>query len=540
VRKKIWTFVAIGGLPAIGAATGGGGFAQARLPRTFVEGEVVAAPELGSLILEVWAYDGETPCVDGMLPEDTDEENFTLSYNFVMLAGGEPFAFRVDMYGLPFIVDVVESSEESLHYFPPIEGDDSQVGCFDEYSNQYTPDHLDIGTLAIDAPNDGIEDLVDAYAELHDITLLEAQLRIEQEETVGENLYSIADEIENGEVDLWVDDSTGDLVLHARTGDIGILDVLDDAASEAGMDLIIEGATPVAAEATAFVNSLYDELYEAIPELAGFYVDVETVELALDLVDDSQNSSQGSPSGGQRSPTVEERAILAAEALTALPTRVDSVSNWVGNDTAVYGGVVTAGTGYSKYCTAGFTATYKSGSTTYQGFLTAAHCTKTTHYYYNIGGTGVKSKATFRAQTYNQNADIAFYSIVSSDRINSLFFGTSATNIKYHQGRAVALVGNTVFKRGRVTGHQAGIVKSISFNPGNSCGPVGKFVKCNPNFVKTTAKRDGGDSGGPVWMGTGSSVGIHTGGGVVGTAYWAYYSKIQYVPTGVTVKIGFP
>lgn len=487
---------------------------------------------MGDLTVRVWDYSGVDPCVDGVLPDDVIETDLMEYVDWVLPPGGGSGPIRLSLDG-PFIVTVEDEFDEVFQYWPPIEGNDWEVGCFDD-SQSYAPDHIDIGTLTIEAPGDGLAEFVAAYADLNGVTLQEAQVRVEQERIIGEYLASIEEEIEGGLLDVWLDDSLGDLVLHARSGDADVLLVLAEATSEADIELSIDATTPLAAEATANLALLQDALLEAVPEIAGYYVDDVTLELVLDLVDESQ-SSPISPSSGQGS-SLEERAILAAEELTNLPTRVDSITDWAGDAAAVYGGSALTG------CTMGFTATYKSGSTTYHGFVTTAHCNRPLSYYYKPAVSGTPKTATYRTQKYDKYADIAFFSVASGDTVTNKFFGKSSTTPTVQGGPMCAAPGASVCRRGKMTGYDCSKIQSGTYAPtwnGNKACGSGAGVACATTFYKTTQKALKGDSGAPVFMGANSPVGLHKGGSpgwIFGIGQFSAFSKITYMPPNTTLK----
>ena len=188
-----------------------------------------------------------------------------------------------------------------------------------------TSDDEDSGGDVDDQTTDPVaeEELIKAYAEVQGVTLEEARVCSKREVVFGDYLNSISVEIDDGQADLWIDSCTQGQAVHVRTSNSTVLSTLKEATSQAGIELVIEGSVPIAANGTKHVMTLQDELMKAIPELAGLYVDDETGELVLDLFDKSLADGPGDS-------TLKDRAIKAAEKITGLSTRVDSINEWAG------------------------------------------------------------------------------------------------------------------------------------------------------------------------------------------------------------------
>jgi hypothetical protein len=359
------------------------------------------------------------------------------------------------------------------------------------------------------------QELVAAYASTKGISRAAAVGGIAQEELINDVLGQLAEEYGESTYDVWLDDKSGDLVLHARTVDPLVLAVLSEIAVSAEVPLAVDADTAVVASRTEVASNFAEELGAVTPELAGFYVDPVDGALVLDIASTDTALVSGS--------------VSLAASITGLGTRANMVGP-AGDHATVNGGSTMVG------CTMGFTATYNNGSTTYQGFLTAAHCGTSERYYYNTAGTGTLKSAIYRTRTWNAYGDIAFHSVASSDWPAASYFGSSALSPTIQGGVTTAAAGTTVCRRGKEIGLDCGKVSSTSYTPTWS-GACNGYT-CKPVFVRTPQKGIDGDSGGPVWSGTSRPVGIHKGGseGVLGIGQYSVYSKLSYRPGGVTLK----
>lgn len=184
---------------------------------------------------------------------------------------------------------------------------------------------------------------------------------------------------------------------------------------------------------------------------------------------------------------------------------------------------IRGGAAMSK-CTAGLPAKYGS----YKGFISAAHCDDVTRLFGSTKNSGVSTRATMRKQIHNANADIAFYSVSSSNTLTRTRYASSATSPVRVGAPASVGPGTVVCHRGMTTGYQCGRVTSIAYKPTYSGACPGGT--CNSVFVRVSAKQEGGDSGGP-WAAGSRPIGIHKG----GSSTFSIYSKLHRVPSGVQI-----
>jgi|GEM_PF-5713316 len=371
-----------------------------------------------------------------------------------------------------------------------------------------------------------------AYANSAYISVETAERRIHQEEVLITALTEIGITADAFNYDIWIDELDGELALFVRSDRKQTLDVLFPATERAGMRIVVDPQQAFLVSRTEQAHAKVAEMIERIPGLMGFYIDVALGKLVLDVYEASHGL--GVTSGSEAA----EVALLAEE-ITGLPSIVVTLPAPAHDTAAVNGGVTLSViiNGQKTPCTAGFTATYSTGGSAYQGFLSAAHCGKSVSYYYGTSASGTLTAATYRTGTQNANADIAFFSVASGDSVVNKFFGESTTSTTTHGPPACAILGATACGRGAKSGYSCGKVDSLTYTPTwpQACGSVA----CKPVFAKTNRPTKGGDSGGPVWVSTNRPVGIHKGGsegGLFGIGSYSVYSKLDYLPAGVSIK----
>lgn len=367
---------------------------------------------------------------------------------------------------------------------------------------------------AADSPNGDTYSsaMLSAYAESVGIPVGDAADRIKQEDAISDSVDNVTSDYGSAAFDSWLDNGAQGIVLHIRTLNDNIAQVLTANARRAGVRVEWDESPALVVRRTAEVAARLGPVDQTASGLMGYYIEVADGSLVLDV------ESQG------------EAAELLLKAASDYTPRVNEVGK-AGDSANVNGGSTMTN------CTMGFMATYTSGSTTYQGFITAAHCGKSVQYYYNTAGTGTLKSATYRTQNYGANADIAFHSVASGDLAGYGFYGSSSSSPTIQGDPSTVAVGSTVCRRGKAIGYDCGPVESITYTPtwDNAC----PNTTCNPVFVRTTQTTHGGDSGGPVWKGSAAPVGIHKGGsagGIGGIGQYSVYSKIGYRPSGVAIK----
>jgi len=133
------SFLAFGGA----AASGESGF-------YLMLGEIQADPALGGLTAYFLSpADGQEEfCADGVWVGSTDEEDLEFWQMEYFPAGGG--YMDQHLYSNSQWVVSVEDSFDGVHFFPPIDGDPEEIGCFDYGALGLVG--LDIGLLVIEAP----------------------------------------------------------------------------------------------------------------------------------------------------------------------------------------------------------------------------------------------------------------------------------------------------------------------------------------------------------------------------------------------------
>jgi len=361
------------------------------------------------------------------------------------------------------------------------------------------------------------EVFVAAYAAGAGISLAAARQQIPQEDAMNNATAAAGIAPDSDSVDVWIERRVDGLVLHVRTDRVVEAEAITNAAQRAGVPLVIDRSPALVMKRTAQVSQFSSQLVEAIPGLQEYYIDVATGQLMLDVYDEGNK-------------TAVMAASQSATRITGLPSVATQIDSPVRQQSTVNGGVALT------ECTAGFTGTYTSGSTTYQGFFTAAHCDQLgMTYYYGAYQTGTHTTATFKTGTESANADIAFYAVASGDTVSNQFYGQSTTVPTTQGSIVVPNVGSNICHQGYATGYACGTLASLTVALPNvwSCGGH----VCNQVYGKVGYISKKGDSGGPVWYGTNGLIGIHSSGDTSDfTTYTGFFSQLKYRPAGTNLK----
>ena len=368
--------------------------------------------------------------------------------------------------------------------------------------------------------------MVMAYADNAGISTSAAEARMGQEQRLTVGMAEARIEPIDENVDSWVEINGGSLVLHVRTLDTKKLATISSISRSANMAMVVESGAPFVASRTEQVSRRANELQVQIPGLMGFAVDVKTGELVLDIY-----AEQISDNTKSASRAVDAGAV--SEKITGLASRVETSASPARDTIMVNGGVALLTSG-KVACTSGFVGTFTSGSSSYQGFLTAAHCGEGLSYYYGTTATGASNTATYKTKVYNSTADIAFHALASGDTKGTQFYGPSPSSPIDQWSYGTAAIGTNVCRRGQTSGYYCGTIDSVTYTPTWAGACLGST--CSATFVKYWTGVKEGDSGGPVWSGTNMPVGIVKGGTDTGAAgAYTVYSKLSNKPSGVTV-----
>jgi hypothetical protein len=222
------------------------------------------------------------------------------------------------------------------------------------------------------------------------------------------------------------------------------------------------------------------------------------------------------------------------EALTGVPVRI-RVAEGEGADLGLEGGARVFGPspdgGGRQYCTAGFAVT--DGSRT--GLVTAAHCPDTLTYRDPEGGGDLPLE--FLGQWGWSTQDVQLHLAAPTAEPRPLLYSTTdkslARPVVGARPRASTRVGDWVCRRGETSGYGCSEVELTDFAPpGDLCGGP-----CAPTWVMVKGACRGGDSGGPVFLGT-TALGLIKGGGSHSASgkcdYW-FYMSTDYLPEGWSV-----
>lgn len=222
------------------------------------------------------------------------------------------------------------------------------------------------------------------------------------------------------------------------------------------------------------------------------------------------------------------------EALTGVPVRIRAVDGEAANSAAaaadIEGGArvegVEASSGRRLFCTTGFTVTDGARA----GIVTAAHCPDELTYYDPDGGGQVA--LSFVGGWGAQYQDVQVH--VSERPHRPVFYADSAKrslrSLTGARPRASIRGGDTVCHRGETTGYSCAEVELVDYAPpGDLCGGP-----CDPVWVTVAGPHcRGGDSGGPVFLGT-TAFGLLKGSSYRGTGAcnFYYFMSTDYLPDG--------
>ena len=216
------------------------------------------------------------------------------------------------------------------------------------------------------------------------------------------------------------------------------------------------------------------------------------------------------------------------EALTGVPVRIATTGR-PGLDLSgeVVGGSRLIGpdptSGRRFYCTTGFVVT--NGAET--GIVTAAHCPDTLEH---IAKDGTRTPLPFVGQWGWGFHDVQVNA--SPEAVRPLFFSDAARivlrPVEGQRSRAGTRVGDIVCHRGEHSGYSCAEVEMVDFAPsGDLCGGP-----CLPTWVAVAGPGcKGGDSGGPVFVGT-TALGLLKGASyrADGPCVFYYYMSLDFLP----------
>lgn len=297
------------------------------------------------------------------------------------------------------------------------------------------------------------------------------------------------------------------------TGDEPVADETVSAGGRAIPVVFRTGAAATRAQVMEALRTHQSAIRAALPRQQGMGFDPRTGSLAL-LVRKADADRYGA-----------DRIRVEAEALTGVPVLV-RVLGEEDSDLSFGGGSRVVGIdpadGRRKACTTGFVVTNAAQT----GILTAAHCPDALTY---IDPEGGETPLSFVGAWGARYQDVQIHG--SEQAQKPLFYAdTSKKAVRTLTGwrnRTSTRVGDAVCHRGETSGYSCSQVEFTDYAPpGDLCaGP------CEPVWVAVTGPTcRGGDSGGPVFVGT-TAFGITKGANYArGRCRLYYYMSTDYLP----------
>lgn len=221
-----------------------------------------------------------------------------------------------------------------------------------------------------------------------------------------------------------------------------------------------------------------------------------------------------------------EEAAARIQRVTGVPVRFRMLDASFASDSGVEGGGRVEGEsgddGKRYFCTTGFVVS--DGAR--RGILTAAHCPDRLDYH---GDGGARVPLEFVGHWGGQYQDVQVN--VGPGIGDPLFRVEGASRPQLgRRAHAQSRAGDTVCHRGEASGYSCSEIELTSYAPpGELCAGL-----CYPTWVTVTGPTcKGGDSGGPVFLGT-TVMGILKGGNYTeqGRCNFYYYMSADYMPPG--------
>lgn len=175
-------------------------------------------------------------------------------------------------------------------------------------------------------------------------------------------------------------------------------------------------------------------------------------------------------------------------------------------------------------CTSGFV--YSDGGP--NQLVLARHCLAQSYWFFNGDGP---FGTTYTGQVYNANADLQWRRPTSHAARGTFYANDISGSGRAQLGQSHGSVGDTVCRRGKMSGYDCGHLTSTAYKPtySGAC-PTGP---CNSTFALVgDLGTIGGDSGGPWFFGN-YAYGIQKG----GNSSVAIYSKLGYLPKGLDIVV---
>ena len=270
------------------------------------------------------------------------------------------------------------------------------------------------------------------------------------------------------------------------------------------------------AELVAAMSEHRAAIRAALPRFAGMGIDARTGELVVAV----------------RTAAVDSSDAERIAQLTGVPVRLRAVDG-PDTDSGVEGGGRVEGvepvSGRRQFCTTGFVVT--DGART--GVVTAAHCPDSLTYYDPQGGGEVPLRFVGGWGAQFQDVQVHVAEVPQRPVFHADTAKRSLRPLTGARARAGIRSGDTVCHRGESTGYSCAEVELTHYAPpGDLCGGP-----CDPVWVTVAGPScRGGDSGGPVFIGT-TAFGILKGSSYrsSGPCNYYYFMSTDFLPDGWTL-----
>ena len=374
----------------------------------------------------------------------------------------------------------------------------------------------------VQAPEEALAQDAGEYARAHNVALAEAERRLRAEAESVAATDAIAEEFADRLAGISIRHQPDFRIVVRLTGDAPVPERTIQAA---GLAVPVEfrvGARATRAQALAALARHSQEIRQRMPGAEGIGYDPRTGELVV-MLDESDMEGRDEADVRRR---IEEGI--------GVPVRLRILGRPEVRDFGVEGGSRVEGpepdSGRRLFCTTGFIVSDGRRS----GIITAAHCPDTLTYY---APDGTQTPLEFVGQWGAQFQDVQVNVGEVGDR--PLFYADPrrqrARALTGQRRRAATRAGETVCHRGEASGYSCAEVDLTDYAPpGDLCGGP-----CHPVWTTVTGPGcRGGDSGGPVFVGT-TAFGILKGGNYMsdGRCNFYYYMSTDYLPPGWSLVV---
>jgi hypothetical protein len=144
------------------------------------------------------------------------------------------------------------------------------------------------------APDDNVECAgeAQAYAHSHALDCEKATLWMVQERKLNSRLSDAGLTEPNQIADVWISSNDNGLQLNVRTLDKEVVSKVSKIAEESNVSLVVEKQDAIVFIRTAESTSKFEMISGLCPNIQGFYIDVKTGHLMLDVLSTEETKSQ--------------------------------------------------------------------------------------------------------------------------------------------------------------------------------------------------------------------------------------------------------